>query len=171
MFMNLSHLHNANDCGLYEEFAIFLNHLVCLFLLLFDFRFEGNVNIDAELLVLVLLEEGDDAAFCEVIFTLARREEKELDLEQNLEHLDENVHLEAGRVRQLGHAVRVVRVEHEEDGHLKSGGLEDVLVLETVRRYVPFRSVIEPGQLPARVFTIVKFVKFVNALFQLEEKL
>ena len=60
MFGHLAGLHDADDGSLDEDLAVFLDGLVRLFHLLFLLSFHGQVDVDAELFVAVLLEERDD---------------------------------------------------------------------------------------------------------------
>ena len=117
---------------------MFVSHLHLLSLLCLH----GNVNVDSQLLVLVAVEQADCVlrlkfkvvnnisnypikSYINVILVnlLIVSSHQQLGLEQDLQDLDQDVHLDLGGLRQSLDHPTVSFIEGEQDRHLKGGRL------------------------------------------------
>ena len=134
VFGDFPGLHDADDGCLYQEFPVLLDVLVSHLHLLLLLSFHGDVDVDPQLLVLVLLVQLDH---CRVVQVRVSRSTlvhgpcpgssfvfqlQQLGFEQYLEDLDQDLLLDLGAVFELLQRPRVRVVVLQEDGQLERRG-------------------------------------------------
>ena len=134
-------LHDADDGGLYQEFPVLLDVLVSHLHLLLLLSFHGDVDVDPQLLVLVLLVQLDHRRVVQVRVTTGRSlvhgpcpgsssafvfQLQQLGFEQYLEDLHQDLSLDLGAVFEFLQRPRVRVVVLQQDGQLERRGLQRV---------------------------------------------
>ena len=115
VFQHLPGLHDSDDGGLDQQLPVLLDVFVGHLHLLSLLGLHGNVDVDPELLVLVAVEQVDRGARVDAVLVdeLVVGSDQQLGLEEDLQNLDEDVHLDLGRLREGAHRPAVGFIEGE----------------------------------------------------------
>lgn len=168
MIEHLAHLHDTHDRRLDEYLAVFLDVLVGGLLFHLQFGLEREVDVDSELFVLESVVQFYRRARREICLVIGRCEQ--FRFQQNLEHLDQALLVDAGIFTQLLDSPRLLLVELQKDGHLEGARLKSVPQPETVGDEFATAHVVQPVELPSGMLLSVEVVEPVDRLFQLKRQ-